>query len=53
MVPNFLLLIAGEASLIHSATVFKGELGSGLYRIKLFIEKKSLMDSTGKTTKKH
>lgn len=43
MVPDFLLLIA----------VFKGELRSGLYRFKLFIGKKSLMDSTGKTTKKY
>lgn len=53
MVPNFLLLIAGEASLIPVAPVFKGELSSGLYRIKLFIGKKSLMDSTGKITQTH
>lgn len=53
MVLNFLLLIAGEASLIPIAPVFKGELSSGLYRIKLFIGIKRLMDSTGKTTKQH
>lgn len=53
MVPIFLLLIVGEASLIPIAATFKGELSSGLYRIKLFIGKKSLMDWTGKTTKKH
>lgn len=50
MVPTFLLLVAGEAPLIPVAPVFKGDLSSGLYRIKLFIGKKSLMDSTGKIT---
>jgi len=49
MVSNFLLLIAGEASLIPIAAIFKG----GLCRLRLFIGKNCLMDSTGKTTKEH